>query len=375
MEDPATSPRTPLAAFNSGVRAERRGAVDEAKLHYGHATSKGHPKALHNLAVLTEKTDPEAAVALFRQAAKKGMVEAQYALGMHLKDGRGVEQNAAQAAVHLRRAANKGHSKAHVAMATLLQAGVVEVDPSQDPFEAKVLAQEPVSSRTLPLGIRVAVARLLEAEAWMALGRLRMSHGSSQDSPNAFECFGRVWEESHDPAAAFALSTLYAAGTGGAPLDDAICVQLLSSAAVAGHGMAQYNLACRKLRGQGLESDVNGAIRLLEEAADTGLDKPARTLRRVMKAQRELERKREQAEEDAAAPPAPPQVPILDMRAEGTEKREGLGGAEAPPKKIDAPEPPPGEDPIDGLLSAHMARAIGGMHKRTSGPTGIGLGV
>lgn len=64
-------------------------------------------------------------------------------------------------------------------------------------------------------------------------------------------------------------------------------------------GKAQYNLACRYVKGDGVEQDLPKAIALLQQATDAGLDKPARALRRLMRHQRKLERQHEEEGEES----------------------------------------------------------------------------
>jgi len=83
---PAAQPPedAPTHLYTAGVLARDAGNDVEARRLFALAAKKQHPKAMHNLAVLTEGDDPDGAIALFRQAAFKGMSESQYALGRHL---------------------------------------------------------------------------------------------------------------------------------------------------------------------------------------------------------------------------------------------------------------------------------------------------
>jgi hypothetical protein len=58
-------------------------------------------------------------------------------------------------------------------------------------------------------------------------------------------------------------------------------VIVLADAFVWRPAKAQYNLACHKLHGVLTDKDPDGARRLLEQAAASGLDKPSKLLRSV----------------------------------------------------------------------------------------------
>jgi hypothetical protein len=81
-----------------------------------------------------------------------------------------------------------------------------------------------------------------------------------------------------------------------------VCYASYRKAASRGSAKAAYNLACRKLRGEGVPVDVHGALALLQQAAAGGLDKPARVLQQLLRQQREtaLGRAAERARAHAA---------------------------------------------------------------------------
>ena len=66
-----------MALYNAGVCALKAGDKLDAKVKFEKAAKLGHPKSVHNLALLTEPEEPERAVQLYRAAAALGMAEAQ----------------------------------------------------------------------------------------------------------------------------------------------------------------------------------------------------------------------------------------------------------------------------------------------------------
>ena len=64
------------------------------------------------------------AVAWFRRAAAQGLAEAEFALGLMYRHGRGVRQDEAEAARWYRRAAVQGHGEAQVNLGLLYEAGL-----------------------------------------------------------------------------------------------------------------------------------------------------------------------------------------------------------------------------------------------------------
>lgn len=57
----------PIRLYNAGVVARDAGDSAEARRLFTLAAEKNHPKAIHNLAVLTQEHDPESAIALYRK--------------------------------------------------------------------------------------------------------------------------------------------------------------------------------------------------------------------------------------------------------------------------------------------------------------------
>lgn len=102
----------PVARYNKGVIARDQGDLATARVFFEQAAKMGHPEATHNLATLLDPEDPVGACELFQIAAAKGLTEAQYIIGLRMRDGVGIAQNTVEAANHLRRAAAKGHLKA-----------------------------------------------------------------------------------------------------------------------------------------------------------------------------------------------------------------------------------------------------------------------
>lgn len=87
------------------------------------AVRRGHGPAAYNLALIAlgqEKPDFPRAASLFRIAAAADLPDAEYALAILLREGRGVPRSEAEAASFLRRAAKLGHREAQVEYAVML---------------------------------------------------------------------------------------------------------------------------------------------------------------------------------------------------------------------------------------------------------------
>jgi TPR repeat protein len=65
------------------------------------------------------------AVRLFKEAAAKGIAESQFSVGMHYKDGTGVEQDLVQCIIYLTKAADQGHAKALFNLGLIYERGQV----------------------------------------------------------------------------------------------------------------------------------------------------------------------------------------------------------------------------------------------------------
>jgi hypothetical protein len=162
-------------------------------------------------------------------------------------------------------------------------------------------------------------------------------------------------------------------GVGGAPKDPLKAVRLLEQAAAKGHPKACYNLACRKLRGGGAASaaqgggvdrDVDGAIALLRVAAASGLDKPAKALRAVLRDQKERAEDRSvaaaaawrAAERDAVRRSA--DAPIVAAAAETTPdhvlSHDGIAGSATGDEVAE-------DAAAELLFSGYLAGAVGSM--------------
>lgn len=116
------------AAFALGMLTlQGRGVAKDQKLGLElleTAAGKGQPLASHNLALILlnsgKPEDLQRAVALIRHAAEMEVSDAQYALAVLTRDGRGVPKDAVDAAIWMSRAAGNGNMAAQVEYAIML---------------------------------------------------------------------------------------------------------------------------------------------------------------------------------------------------------------------------------------------------------------
>jgi uncharacterized protein len=87
-------------------------------------------------------------VALFREAASKGIAESQFSLAMHFKEGTGVDQDIQQCIDWLERAADQGHAKALFNLGLIYERG--QGVPS-DPEKARSASPAPPPAWSLLL--------------------------------------------------------------------------------------------------------------------------------------------------------------------------------------------------------------------------------
>jgi TPR repeat protein len=223
--------------FTSGYRYQFGVGVprnyEYAIYAYEKAADKGDAKALNNLGVMAMRGEgtsvsPGKASSYFKKAALLGSASAHYNLGLLADNGR----NPANAAKEYRIAAEMGHPEAQYRLSTMIESGEVI---SRDPGEARRL-------------LDMAVARQ-NKEALARIDGIRTAADVTRylSTENCQEC-----------------SDTATAGMATRGLDG------LAQLADNGDASARYNLAVRRLQGNGANPDVSEAARLFTVAARQG---------------------------------------------------------------------------------------------------------
>ncbi len=214
----------------------------------------GSAESLYLQAVFMVREDnPEKlaeATALLAQAADLGHAGAQYLLGAHYQDGRGVPQSFPKAEKLYRQAAENGHADACGALGSLYQTGL-EID--QDPAEAFKWYKKG--------------AELGSAESEFGLGLLYDGGlGVEQNWGEAYKWFQRAAQNGHASAA---LNTgLYHLNGKGISPDATEAFKWFQLAAEAGSDRARFNLGVLYEKGRGVEQDLAKAVEMYQLAGD-----------------------------------------------------------------------------------------------------------
>lgn len=253
-------PGTPRFEFQLGRTLDAAGQENLAVDHYRVAAEQGHPAAQHSLFLsYAEGTgvdqDPAEAAKWLERAAVQGVVPAQTSLGLAYSRGFGVAQDDTRAAEWFRKAAEGGsaHAQGYLADAYSEGRGV-----PQDYTEAiKWLRKS--EEQGLP-------------EAQNDLAILYWSGlGTAQDQSKALALFQSAADQGL-PEAQHALGAIYERGEH-VPQDNAKAVKWFRRAAQKGHANAQDALARHYLNGTGVTKDENEAAKWFQMAADKGLAK------------------------------------------------------------------------------------------------------
>jgi uncharacterized protein len=197
---------------------------------------------------------------LLKQAAERGVVEAQYLVGLQYQDGQGVKRNTVEAARWLRQAATAGHAEAQYALGELL-CGENPEHKAGDPAEAEkwfsaaaaqghagARARLGAGSSPLPedpaetMRWRLLLSGLGGAEAWVVRGFLLENGIYVNRDPAAAAASYRQAATLGQATAQYRLGLLYARGTGVEP-DLVEACAWLGLAVAGGHPAAKAELA------------------------------------------------------------------------------------------------------------------------------------
>ncbi|MEM7407931.1 MAG: SEL1-like repeat protein [Pseudomonadota bacterium] len=117
-----------LATFERGLVAYERGDFDAALKIWRRAAKSGHPGAQHNLAVMYDHgrgvpVDDAKAVHWYTRAANSGHAPSQYTLGLLHSRGQGVEKSMREAVKWYTKAADQGHVESQFVLGVLYDFG------------------------------------------------------------------------------------------------------------------------------------------------------------------------------------------------------------------------------------------------------------
>ncbi|APX14301.1 tetratricopeptide repeat protein [Tateyamaria omphalii] len=198
--------------------------------------------------------DPARAAALLRIAADQNVPEAQFYLGMLMKDGVGVPADPAAALDLLERSATGGYVEAQYILAQAYSRG--DIVP-------------PDTERALRWLTAAAEGGNTEAQFFLA-NALRTGEGSQQDTAAAFRWYRRAAEQNL-PIAQRILGTAYMTGNAALQKNEQEAYRWLKSAADAGDPGAMFNLAIGLSREFETLTDDAQAASYLKAASDADL--------------------------------------------------------------------------------------------------------
>ncbi len=257
-----------LTWYNEAVSLQESLEFTEASKLYKKCVSMEHSLSCHNLAVLFERglgvqKDLIEAMRLYELAGN--LPESLFALGVLQRD---VSGDVDEAHRLFENAAALGHADSCFNLAVLM-----EEDGDATGAEAQYRKASNMGHVKAAVNLGVMLSKLgkAEGETWMNLA------SKSGDSLAVFNMGVAKKDEG----------------------DDIQAVKYFEVAAKAGHVKASYNLAKHKINGEGTDVDLEGAMVLLDYAADEGDDRAARDVRKLFKIQRN-ERIIKRQEEEAA---------------------------------------------------------------------------
>jgi uncharacterized protein len=190
---------------------------------------------------------------LQRKLAERGDSRAQTSLGWMYAEGRGVQQDEAEAIKWYRKASDRGDALAQARLGRMYAEGRgVQQDYAEAEKWYRKAADRGHAGGQTSLG-------------WMyAEGR-----GVKRDDAEAVKCYRKAAKQG-DAAAQNNLGWMYAKGRG-VQQDDAEAVKWYRKAAVQGHAVAQSNLGPLYAEGRGVQQDDAEAVKWLRNAAEQGI--------------------------------------------------------------------------------------------------------
>ena len=202
------------------------------------------------IAWMATRQDTNRTVISVREAAEQ--TEAQYQLGVRYIQGDGVPKDAGQAAIWLRKAADRGHATAQAYLGFMYAngEGVAEDDGQAASWYRKAAEQG-------------------HADAQFNLGLMYAGgEGVPEDGGQAASWYRKAAEQGF-AAAQINLGIMYASGEG-VPEDGGQAVSWYRKAAEQGHADAQFNLGLMYAGGEGVPEDGGQAASWYRKAAEQG---------------------------------------------------------------------------------------------------------
>lgn len=188
-----------------GLIKFRDGYIDEAVSLISKAADKNYPEALLDLGVIYltgqggVKQDPAKGYTLFTKAAKSGVAEAAYFVGMMGLLGIGTEQNTKTAFSFIEKAAKTGHREALYIKGVMLRDGTACTADINKAAEAFMAAAE----MDLPEAMREYGRYLYErAENGSAVQKAfeQIERAAKKLDPDSFILMGRIADEGRHPS-------------------------------------------------------------------------------------------------------------------------------------------------------------------------------
>lgn len=241
-------------ALSLAKRANSEDEKREAAKFMRIAADAGLTTAIYLLAALTEQgfgvpRDPIAAAQLYRQAAERGLREAQVRWGRALIEGRHVEPNSIEGESWLRKAALAG-----------------DVDAAAMVGDVNIKNKKPPNYLEAANWYRRA-AEAGHKNAAHALGSLYLTGAGVAEDKDEAARWLRISAEAGHQASRVDLANLLLKGAGGAT--DAINVaHWFEEAAKSGNAVAAFNYGLCLANGMGVDRDEEQAAQWLERAAN-----------------------------------------------------------------------------------------------------------
>ena len=259
----AASQDFPPAIHHMGVlheegRAGLAADVSKARDCYRRAAQFNHPDAAYALGRLCEtgaNANVEEAARWYAIAARGGLAEARFRLGMLHLEGRGVAPSTTFAENYLAQAASQGHADAMAQLGLLFEK---RDSDGKDRARISDLYEKSAASGS-------AEGRFLLA-MWLHSGK----SGGAPQTGRVLDLLRQAAEQDH-PNACHNLGALLSHGAPGISANDEEALRWLRKGAALGFARSRHNLALRHVEGRGVPADTTRARILYRQAANQGL--------------------------------------------------------------------------------------------------------
>jgi TPR repeat protein/uncharacterized protein (UPF0335 family) len=251
--------------------ADRRRALDSARLAYDDAAKRGYISALNDLAVLDElDNNYDQAIDLFKRAAQQGHPLAMYNLALHYRYGNGVQRDFGQAAEWFAKAAESGLVSAMVEHALALKTGRGQPFSRPNPRRAVDWLQRAADAGSVRA--KYELGWIYQWGARCYCGEGQSPNDVARDSELALLWFSRA-AEAGDTTAQVRVAQIMESGAGLPRPQPEIAERYWRLAARSGNAFAQVEFANRLHSGLLLVKEEYGekeVINLLKRAMSQG---------------------------------------------------------------------------------------------------------